>query len=357
MDKMMISRRSLLKATVTGAGIALAAPMIARSAFAQTKQIVIRTPGGPTAIAMQKSYYDPFEAATGIKVIPATSTNEPVSQVKAIVESGAKTWDMAASFSRSTISQLIKDGDYLEPHGLSDDPAIAIIPKAYRNDFAVGHGIYATPITYRTDKYQTAPKNWADFFNVEQFPGPRAMRKNPVETLEIALMADGVPREQLYPLDIDRAFKSLSRIKPHISNWWTTPVQATELIVNGDVYMVPVWVNFPVAAIGDGAPLGLCWQNNIFGVDMFTILKGSPNVDACREFIKFSLQAKQQAGVASQVAIAPTNPDAFALIPPERARLLASSPENSKDAVEINSDFWSANRDAISDRFNEWLLE
>ena len=355
MTKRIITRRTILKSGAL-AGTALAMPAIIRPAFAQTKQIIVRTPGGPTAVAMQKSYYDPFEAKTGIKIVPARSTNEPVSQVEAIVESGAKTWDMAASFSRAAISQLIVDGDYLEPHGLNDDPAIAGIPAEYRNDYAIGHGIYATPLVYRKDKFDPAPTSWADFFDVEKFPGARAMRKNPVDTLEIALMADGVPYDKLYPLDLDRAFKKLDTLKPHITNWWTSPVQAIELIVNGDVNMVPVWVNFPVAAIEQGAPLALSWTNNIFGVDMFTILKGSDNVEACREFIKFCLQPEQQAGVASQVAIAPTNPEAYKLIPEDRAKLLASSPENSKDSVEINNDFWSANRDAISDRFNEWLL-
>ena len=355
MTRTLITRRSALKGTAL-MGVALATPAIFRPAQAQTKQLIVRTPGGPTALAMQKSYYDAFEAKTGIKIVPATSTNEPVSQVKAIVESGAKTWDMAASFGRAAISQLIADGDYLEPHGLNDDPAIAVVPAEYRNDYAIGHGIYATPLTYRTDRYDTAPQSWADFFDVDKFPGPRTMRKNPVDTLEIALMADGVPHDQLYPLDLDRAFAKLDTLKPHIANWWTSPVQAVELIVNGDVNMVPVWANFPVAAIENGAPLGLNWRNNIFGVDMFTILKGSDNVEACREFIKFCVQAEQQAGVASQVAIAPTNPEAYKLIPEDRARLLASSPENAKDAVEISNDFWSANRDAISDRFNEWLL-
>ncbi len=355
MNKTPISRRTMLKGTAL-AGATLAMPAVIRPAWAKTTQIIVRTPGGPTAVAMQKSYYDAFEAKTGIKIVPATSTNEPVSQVKAIVESGAKTWDMTASFSRASISQLIADGDYLEPHGLNDDPAIQAVPAEYRNDYAIGHGIYATPLSYRTDKFENAPQNWADFFDVEKFPGARAMRKNPVDTLEIALMADGVPHDQLYPLDLDRAFAKLDTLKPHITNWWTSPVQAIELLVNGDVTMVPVWGNFTAASIETGAPLGMSWTNNIFGVDMFTILKGSENVEACREFIKFCVQAEQQAGVASQVAIAPTNPEAYKLIPAERAALLASSPENSKDSVEINNEFWSANRDAIADRFNEWLL-
>lgn len=349
------NRRSFLK-MAAGTGIGLAVPAIWTSANAQSKQLIVRTPGGPTALAMQKSYYDAFEKATGIKIVPATSTAEPVSQVKAIVESGAKTWDMAASFSRASIAQLLKEGDYLEPHKLDGEAVVQQIPEKFRNEFAIGHGVYATPITYRSDKYPEGPKSWKDFFDVEKFPGNRAMRKNPVETLEIALLADGVPYDQIYPLDLDRAFASLNKVKAHITNWWTTPVQALDLIVNGDVNMVSVWANFGVSAKDTGAPLDLAWANNVYGVDMFTILKGGDKIDMCREFIKFCLAPECQAGVGSQVAIAPTNPEAYKFLSPERAKVMATYPDNAKDAVEINNDYWSQNRDAVTDRFNEWLL-
>lgn len=348
------SRRAVLAG---GTAAALALPAVWTGARAQTKRLIVRTPGGPTAEAMKKAYYEPFQAATGIEIVAATSNNEPVSQIKAIVESKAKTWDMAASLSRSAVNQLVKDGDFLEKHGLENEAVVKEIPETFRNAHAVGHGVYATPLTYRKDKFKEPPQNWQDFFDVKKFPGPRAMRKNPQETLEIALMADGVDRKSLYPLDLDRAFKSLDRIKPHVAHWWTSPVQAIQLITNGDVEMVPVWANFPIAAVEQqSAPLGIAWQNNIWGCDMFTILKGGDNADACRKFILFCLQGEQQAGVGNRVAIAPTNPNAFKFISPERAKVLATNPEYLATGIGLNDEFWAANRDAIADRFNKWLL-
>lgn len=349
--KSAISRRTLL----IGAS-AVAAPSIWTSARAQTKRLIVRTPGGPTAEAMKKAYYEPFQAATGIEIVPATSNNEPVSQIKAIVESKSKTWDMAASLSRAAIRQLLKDGDFLLKHGLDNEAVVKEIPASFRNEYAIGHGVYATPLTYRKDKFKEPPKNWKDFFDVKTFPGRRAMRKNPVDTLEIALFADGVAPKDLYPLDVDRAFKSLDRIKPHVAHWWTSPVQAIQLITNGEVDMVPVWSNFPTAAAEQGAPLALAWQNNIWGTDMFTILKGTDNFETCRQFILFCLQGERQAAVGRQVAIAPTNPNAFKFISPERATVLATNPPYQATGIEINDEFWAANRDAIADRFNKWLL-
>ena len=294
-----------------------------------------------------------FQEETGI-VVRQDGSGPTEGSIIAQHESGRPTWDIvdADPFSAETLGKrgMIEPIDY-------DVVDRGKMREGFGWEHSASTYFYSYIIAYDARRFgDNPPTGMADFFDVDKFPGPRAMRKNPVDTLEIALMADGVPHDQLYPLDLDRAFAKLDTLKPHIANWWTSPVQAVELIVNGDVNMVPVWANFPVAAIENGAPLGLNWRNNIFGVDMFTILKGSDNVEACREFIKFCVQAEQQAGVASQVAIAPTNPEAYKLIPEDRARLLASSPENAKDAVEISNDFWSANRDAISDRFNEWLL-
>ena len=348
-----ISRRTLL---IGAQAAALAAPGIWTGVRAQTKRLIVRTPGGPTAEALKKAYYEPFQAATGIEIVPATSNNEPVSQIKAIVETKSKTWDMGVSLGRAAIEQLIRDGDFLEKHGLGNEAVVNEIPAGLRNEYGIGHGIYATPLTYRRDKYKEPPKDWKDFFDAKAFPGPRAMRKNPVDTMEIALFADGVSPKDMYPLDVDRAFRSLDRIKPHVAHWWTSPVQAIQLITNGDVDMVPVWSNFSTAAAEQGAPLGLAWENNIWGTDMFAILKGTENLATCRQFILFCLQGERQAAIGRQVAIAPTNPNAFKFISPERATVLATNPPYRATGIEINNAFWSANRDAIADRFNKWLL-
>ncbi len=54
--------------------------------------------------------------------------------------------------------------------------------------------------------------------------GKRGLRKRAIYNLEFALLADGVPREQVYPLlatraGADRAFAKLGQLKPYIQ-WW-----------------------------------------------------------------------------------------------------------------------------------------
>ena len=107
--------------------------------------------------------------------------------------------------------------------------AVAIMPK----------GVYTTVLGYRKDAFPggKGPQNWVDFWDAKKFPGPRTLRDSPVDNLEFALMADGVAPDKLYPLDIDRAFKKLDAIKPHISVWWKTGAQSAQLLVDKEAIM------------------------------------------------------------------------------------------------------------------------
>ena len=76
---------------------------------------------------------------------------------------------------------------------------------------------------------------WADFWNVEAFPGKRSLPDNPSITLPLALLADGIPIDKIYPIDLDRAFASLKKIRPHVSVWWTSAGQSVQVLQDKEV--------------------------------------------------------------------------------------------------------------------------
>ncbi|KJK33090.1 ABC transporter, partial [Streptomyces variegatus] len=82
-------------------------------------------------------------------------------------------------------------------------------------EYAVGKNVWASVMAYRTDSLKRVPKSWADFWNTDAFSGARSLQSAEVDLpeLEFALLADGVPLDKLYPLDVDRAFASMSRIR------------------------------------------------------------------------------------------------------------------------------------------------
>lgn len=347
-----IGRRRAIKLL---AGSALAMPTI-WTASAQAKRIVVRDSGGPFTPAFEAAFYKPFREATGIEVIGVASTHEPTAQIKSMVDTKTYTWNIA-SLSFSAIDTLVGMGDYLEPHGLEKADFVSEIPPEYMHRYAVSSDVYATALGYRTDKMRgKTPSNWNDLWDLAGFPGRRCMRRFPFDTVELSLMADGVASGSVYPCDIDRAFKKLDKVKPQVATWWTGAAQVTQMLINGEIDMVPCMNARLQAAVDGGAPVGISWNQNLWGVDGWAILKGSPLQEECRQFIKFCSDPKRQAAFTPLVANGPTNPNAYKYIDEKRARSLPTFSENKAVGVQIDNAFWAKNKDAVVERFNGWLL-
>lgn len=351
-----LSRRRLLVGASAGA---LAMPAIWSSSRAQGKRIVVRDDGGIYTKAYGAVYYAPFTKATGIEVVGVQANAEPTAQIKSMVDTKNYTWDMA-KISWPAIA-LLTTGDkiYLEKHGLESDPVVSKMPKEYVGPYGVGTNIYTTVLAYRADAFKgrKAPKSWADFWNVKEFPGRRAVRKHPFDTIEQALMADGVPASSVYPCHLDKAFASLDRIKPHTSVWWTSGAQVEQMLTSGEVDLLPTWVSRAQAAQAAGAPVEIVWDQGIWGCDNWSILAGTPNADACREFIKFASDPKRMASLTEFFPAGLASPEAFKYVKPEIAKKCPSYPDNIKNGLKLDAKYWLDNQAAVIERFNAWILK
>lgn len=349
---MFFTRRKLLKSAVGLASVAVAAPALIGRATAAT-QLTIADPGGPFGPAWRKAFYDPFEKETGNKVVNVAREAEPTAQFKAIVETKSYTWDVC-TLTLSARDILTKQ-NLLEPIGFTHADVPTLMPEAI-SQYWMGTDVYSTVLAYRTDRMKTAPESWADYWDIKKFPGRRSLRKNPIDSLEQALLADGVPLDKLYPLDVDRAFKKLDQIKPHVNVWWTGGAQSTQLLQSGEVDMITGWNARFQAAIDGGTPAKIVWNQGLYSIEGWAIPKGNPRADAAREFIRFCSDPARQAVYTEVLAYGPTNLDAYKTIPAERATALPTSPGNLKQMTVANEDWWSANRAAVTERFNSWLL-
>jgi putative spermidine/putrescine transport system substrate-binding protein len=350
-----ISRRSLLLGT--GAA-ALAMPAIWSPGRSQNKRIVVRDDGGIYNKAYSAVFYRPFTEATGIQVVGAVANAEPTAQIESMVDTGSYTWDIA-KISWPAILILTEGGKvYLEKHGLEAEPVIKSIPAEYLSPYGVGTNVYSTVLAYRSDAFKgrKAPASWTDFWDVKAFPGRRGMRKHPFDTIEQALMGAGVPTAEVYPCDLGKAFAALDRIKPDVSVWWSSGAQVEQMLISGEVDMIPTWVSRPQAAKAAGAPVEIVWNQGIWGGDSWSILAGTPNADACREFIKFTSDPKRQAALVEHFPAGLTQPEAFNYVKPEVARNCPTYPDNIKSGLRINARYWFENQAAVIERFNAWVL-
>ncbi len=352
------SRRNALRVATVGLA-AIGAPAVLNYARAQSKRIVVRDDGGVYTTAYGACFYRPFTEKTGIEVIGVQANAEPIAQIRSMVETKTYTWDMA-KISQPAIL-LLTQGDkiFLEKHGLENDPNVMSIPAAFMSPYGVATNVYSTVLAYRTDAFKgrKAPASWADFWNVKDFPGRRSLRKHPFDTIEESLMASGVPTSSLYPLNVDQAFANLDKISPSIDVWWNSGAQVTQMLTSGEVDMIATWVSRPQNAMIDGAPVAISWNQNLWGVDNWSILAGTPNADACREFIKFASDPKRMAQQTEYYPAGVTQPEAFKYIKPEVAKNCPTYPDNIKNGVQINAKYWLQNQAAVTERFNSWILK
>jgi putative spermidine/putrescine transport system substrate-binding protein len=342
-------RRSFLLGTTAAAASALVMPAFAQSG----ERIVVADPGGPFGPAFKEAFHDPFKE-TGNTSVQIAREHEPTAQVAAMVRAKNYTWDVV-TLTLSARDILNKQG-LLEPLDWNLPDMNEIMPEA-RDPNWMGTDVYCTVIAYRTEKFaNNGPKSWRDFFDVEKFPGRRAMRRSPIDSLEEALLADGVAPDKLYPLDVDRAFKKLDQIKKHVAVWWTGGAQTTQLLQSGEVDLIPTWNARAQTVIDAGGPVKIEWNQGLYSIEGWGIPKGDPKAALARRFIAFTANAKRQAAFTSQLAYGPTNPNAYKFISKEVAAKLPTAPDIFPKIILAQEDWWSANRQKAEERFTAWML-
>jgi putative spermidine/putrescine transport system substrate-binding protein len=345
--------RTTRRRALAGAAGMLSAPWVARAA---TAQLTIGDNGGPVGAGFREAFYDPFEQATGIKIVNVTQAVDPVSLIKVAVDTRAYTVDVHL-ITPTHRYRMMHPADYLEPLNLTAAEVPGIEPKYVKPNY-MGTDVWATVFAYRTDRFGgNGPRNWADFWNVETFPGRRGLNKTPSVNLEAALMADGVPWDKVYPMDVERAFKSLSRIKPNIDVWWATGAQSTQLLQSGEVDLLTIWSARAQTAIDAGAPAKIVWDGSVASLDGWGVPKGSPNVETALRFIKFCADPLRQAAYTTVMRNGPTNLSAYDSIPADRAALLPTYAANRQTMMLYDDDWWGPNFAPVKQRFDAWLLE
>lgn len=348
------SRRRALRHLAVGT-TALAFPFINKGSLAADRRIVVRDPGGPYSAAFAEAFYQPFKAATGIEIVPVVAQSDPTAMVKGMVDAKNYAWDMVLLNRQS--QEVLTDpstGVFLDEVRVKAPE----IPEKYNSQYMIATLVLQTVLAVRTDKFKDRPMpaSWADFWDIQKFPGRRALRRAPQDTLEEAFLGGGGAPGSLYPLDAKAAFANLDRIKKSVNVWWTGGAQTSQLLKSGEVDMCPTWNARAQAAVDEGAPVKIIWNQGLWSTEGFCILKGTPKADLCREFIKFTCDAKRQAIYTKGLSYGPSNPDAYKFIDPVRAKSLPTHPDNIAKAVQIDAKYWGKNKDKLTETFNTWLL-
>jgi putative spermidine/putrescine transport system substrate-binding protein len=353
MTRAILTRRRLL----VGSAAALAAPYVWSRPARAAGQVVVRNPGGAYSDTQKQYIYDPFTKETGIEVVIVAST---LTKMLAMVKSGNAELDVAdAGFDGLT---TLDHTGALAPidYGSWKHTDLKDVPEEYVTPNTVGLCLYATVLGYNKETFPDGrqPKSWAEFWDVEKFPGSRMLADmaSGSPNLEFALIADGVPMDKVFPIDIDRAFKSLSRIKPHIKKFWDTGALSAQMLADKDVVLGSIW-NGRLQAIADkGAPVAIEWNQHMLALQGYGIFKDASNKKEAQLLVDYAMQPKAQLGLPKELAYGPTNRKTFDMLPPERVAMLPGSPEQMKHCFLQDAEWWDQNRAKVNSTWSKWIL-
>jgi putative spermidine/putrescine transport system substrate-binding protein len=333
--------------------ISCALVILGLSACTKHSSLTVVSFGGAYQDAQRLAYMKPFSERTGIHIEEGEYNGEyGLLRQRATAPSGS--WDVVSVESGpcmrggqegilATLPARIFEGKQF-------------VPGAVR-PYAAGHLVFSTLLAYNRELMPSheLPQNWGDFWNIRKFPGKRALRNNPRGSLEIALLADGVSPDHLYPLDVDRAFRKLNELKPYLIFWdsGAQPIQllANKTVVMSSAYNGRVWD----AAMKEHLPIGWQFDQGLMEVEFWAVPKNSPHKSAAFEFIEFSLQPDRQADFANTIAYGPTNRAALANIRPDILSAIPSSREALPNQIAVNAEWWAANESKLSAQWQEWL--
>ncbi len=341
-----LGRRSLLQTGV--AATVLAMPAIAR---AKPDHIVVASPGGPMDDTFEAVYFAPFKAKTGISVI---KTPNQYAKLKAMVDAGAVEWDvMDCAHDQGA---LFAQQGLLEPLDWSMINQTGLLPGSVDPHYAI-IDIVAGVVAWNTKRVSAAaaPNSWADVWDLKRFPGDRMFWKKASETLEVALMADGVPPDKVYPIDVPRALRSLDKIKSQIS-WWESGAQSAQLLIDGEASAGLAWNGRLAGPKQSGAPVEFTFNQAIFLTDCLVIPRGAKNKRESMEFIEFVLEVDNQANFAKRMPYGPVRVAAMEQLDPARQAIMPTAPGNFSKGVMINAAWWAAHGSDAIDQFNTWML-
>lgn len=323
---------------------------------ANAQDLTVTGFGGSLQDAQRAAYFEPFESATGINVNEDTYGGG-ISKIKAMVDTGSVVWDVVQMDENEMI--LACDEGLLETVSAADlGLEASLLDQAKATDCGVGFFVWSLVLGYDGARQDKMPTSWADMWDLETWPGGRGLRKQARMTLEIALVADGVPSEEVYdvlatPEGADRAFAKLDEIKDHIV-WWESGAQAPEWLASGDVALTAAYNGRIASANKEGREFGISWTNQLYAMDFWAVVKGG-DLETSKKFISFAMDAPNQKAFTDQIPYGVTNTGANALIDPKIAPQLPTHPDNLEGAVALSTAFWVDHEEELQTRFTQWL--
>jgi len=330
--------------------------------------------GGAYTESQVKAYHEPWTEKTGQEVVNIDKAANGLSGLRAQSEAGNVTWDLVDMLPSNAI--VACDEGLVEE--IDHDALLAEAPDGTlpSEDFLEGsisdcfipQIVYSNIVAYNAELFEDgdAPSKIADVFDLENFPGKRALQKKPINNLEWALIADGVAPDKVYEtLETDegvaRAFAKLDTIKDDVI-WWEEGAQPPQLLADKEVAFASAY-NGRIfnAAVNEDQPFEIIWDGQVFELDGWVVPMGK--MDKVEDYLKFATDTQRLADQAKYISYGPARKSSAENVGQHAETGIEMKPHmptygpNFETALPKNDEFWADNGDELAERFNAWLAK
>lgn len=348
-------RGSNMKNAKLGAALAIAGMLIA-APVAQARDLTIVGFGGGYQDSAREHLFEAYEKATGVGVSDDVYNGE-MAKIYGMVQAKDVTYDVIMV----EAPELVRGCE----DGVFDKIDYSVIDKTKFIDSAVHEcGVGATgwgaAVFYDKKRHPVGPSNFAEFWDVEKFPGKRSLRTGPKMTLEAALLADGVAPGDVYtvlstPEGVDRAFAKLDELKEHIV-WWKSGAQPLQFIGSGEVAFATGYTGRIIKANAEGEDYSLNWPTLLYSIDYWAVVSGSPKRDEAMKMIDWITETPQLKSQAAVWPISPANKEVN-MDPDIRAANPGMVLNHSDKGLFLDTEFWIINGSDLEARFTSWAAQ
>ncbi|PZU83903.1 MAG: hypothetical protein DI528_15685 [Shinella sp.] len=328
-------------------------------AAAQT--VTLNSPGGQVRDGGDAAVWGPAAKSLGIDLRVETSDDSfPVLRMEAA--SNASTTDIFLLSSYN--AELAQREGLLEPIDKSQIAVNDFLPGTV-TDYCVGLYGYANVMSWNTKTFgQNPPKNWADFWNVKDFPGSRAIRSIGDGMVEAALMADGVEAGEVYKVlrteeGLQRAIDKLAELKPSVKIWWSSGAQQIQFMTDGEIDAVIGYNGRMQTVKSAGGSVDYTFKGGSFSFDCFAIAKGSKNKEAAMKLIAAMSTPEAHAGMTKFHTYGPLNLKAYdtGLIAPEVEAILPTNKANAENLLVMDNVWYADFNDKMAQMYEDMMTE
>jgi hypothetical protein len=159
----------------------------------------------------------------------------------------------------------------------------------------------------------------------------------------------------LYPLDVERAFRLLNKIKPHVNNWIAQTPQTISLIQTNELDFTYAYKSRVLSAQESGVSMDIVDTHPLVTNTYVCVGKGTRNKTVVMRFLNELLSPEMQAAFVNyNIGNGPITNNAGPLIKPDVAKLV---PDLKSPKVALTDDaWWADNYEKVAPRLKEWLL-